>query len=243
METLKLKAKTREIKGKKVKNLRKEGFLPTVLYGKDIKTQSLVVSKKEFQKVFKSAGENALVDLNIDDRETKKVLISDSQVDPVTGEPIHADFHQVKLTEKVSAEVPLEFVKEEESPAIRELEGTLVKEKDSIEVESLPQDIPYSIEVDVSQLKTFDDIIHISDLKVPANVEVLDNPDEVVALVMPPRSEEELKELEEEVVEDVEKVEGVEEEKGEEEEVPEEGGEEKAEETGEKKEETEQNKQ
>lgn len=251
METLNLKAKTREILGKKVKNLRKEGLLPAVLYGKETKPLSVAVEKKEFQKVFKSAGENALVDLIIEGKsakggpasggETKKVLISDPQLDPITLEPIHADFHQVKLTEKVNAEVPLDFIKEEESPAIRELEGTLVKEKDSIEVESLPQDIPHSIEVDTSQLKTFDDIIHVSDLKIPANVEVLDNPDEVIALIMPPRSEEELKELEEEVVEDVLKVEEIEKEKGEGEEVLEEGGEEKAEETGEKKDEAEQN--
>ena len=222
METLILKAKKREASGKKVNSLRKEGFIPAVIYGKEAKSASLIVGKKDFQKVFKQVGENTLIDLDIDGGETRKVLISDPQIDPVTDEPIHVDFHQVKLTEKVQAEVPLEFVKEEEALAIKELEGTLIKEKDEIEVECLPIDIPHSIEVDVSFLKTFDDIIHISDLNIPSNVKVLDDPEEVVATVMPPRSEEELKELEEEVVEDVEKVEGVEEaEKEEGEETPE----------------------
>lgn len=223
MEALVLKAKKREVSGKKVKSLRREGFIPGVLYGKEAKNESLAVERKEFQKVFKQVGENTLIDLNIDDNETRKVLISDPQIDPVTDEPIHVDFHQVKLTEKVQAEVPLEFVKEEESLAIKELEGTLIKEKDEIEVECLPTDIPHSITVDVSFLKTFDDKIHISSLNIPPNVKVLDEPEEVVATVMPPRSEEELKELEEEVIEDVEKVEGVEEEEGEEKEEGEEG--------------------
>lgn len=230
--------------GKKVKNLRKEGFLPAVLYGKDISAESIAIPKREFQKVYRSVGENTLINLVIEgdkpsSPETRKVLISDPQIDPVTDEPIHVDFHQVKLTEKVQADVPLEFVNEEEAPAIRELEGTLVKEKDTIEVECLPSDIPRAIEVDISSLKTFDDIIHISDLKVPYNVKVLNDPEEVVTLVMPPRSEEELKELEEEVVEDVEKVEEVEKEKEEEEEegAPEEEAPPKAEEKTEKKEE------
>lgn len=218
MNTLTLKAKKREILGKKVKQLRKEELLPAVLYGKDIKPQTVAIDKKEFNKIFKTVGENTLIDLTIDEKETKKVLIADPQIDPVTDEIIHTDFHQVKLTEKINAEVPLEFINEEEAPAIKELEGTLVKEKDEIEVECLPRDIPHSIEVDVISLKTFDDMIHISDLKIPENVKVLDEPDEVVALVMPPRSEEELKELEEEVVEDIEKVEEVEKKEGEEEE-------------------------
>lgn len=211
MENLKLIAKKREISGKKVKVLRKEGLLPAVLYGKETKPMSLVLGKKEFQKIYKTAGENALIDIEIDGKETRKVLISDPQIDPVTSEPVHTDFHQVKLTEKVTANVPLEFIKEEEAPAIKELEGTLIKDKDEIEVECFPQDIPHSIEVDVTVLKTFDDMIHISDLKIPENVKVLNEQEEVVATVMPPRSEEELKELEEEVVEDVEKVGEVEE--------------------------------
>ncbi len=218
METLTLQAKNREISGKKVNALRRQGFVPAVVYGKDVSSESVAVDKKQFKKVFKEVGENTLINLKIDDKEAKKVLISDHQIDPLTGEPIHIDFHQVKLTEKVKAEVPLKFVGEELSPAIRELEGVLGKEKDNIEVESLPVDIPHEIEVDVSVIKTFDDTIYVSDLKVPANVKVLDEPQEVVAKVFPPRSEEELKELEEEVVEDVEKVEEVEkkEEEGEE---------------------------
>jgi len=216
METLNLKAKKREILGKKVNSLRRNGLIPAVVYGKEASSESLAVDRKEFQKIFKQVGENTLIDLSIDDNETKKVLISDPQVDPVTDEFIHVDFHQVKLTEKVQSEVPLEFINEEEAQAIKELEGTLVKDKDEIEVECLPTDIPHSIEVDVSLFKTFDDIIHVSDLKVPSNVKILDDPEEVVATVMPPRSEEELKELEEEVVEDVGKVEEVEKEEGEE---------------------------
>lgn len=217
METLVLNAKKREVVGKKVNKMRREGIIPAVLYGKEIKPASLSVDKKEFQKVYKEAGENALIDLKIDNEDLKKVLIADPQIDPVTSIPIHVDFHQVKLTEKVQADVPLSFMNEENSPAIKELEGTLIKDKDTIEVECFPQDIPHSIEVDVSRLKTFEDMIRVSDLSVPSNVKVLDEADEVVVTVMPPRSEEELQGLEEEVVEDVEKVEVEEKESGDEE--------------------------
>ena len=223
METLTLKAKKREISGKKVKKLRNEGFLPAVIYGREIKSESIEVDQKEFKKIFKNVGENTLITLDIDNKDSKKVLISDPQVDPVTDEVIHIDFHQVKLTEKINAKVPLEFVNEEEAQAVKELEGTLVKERDEIEVECLPSDIPHDVKVDVSRLDTFDDKIHISDLNIPSNVKVLDDSKDVVVLVMPPRSEEELKELEEEVVEDIEKVEDVEKKEDEE---GEEGGEE-----------------
>jgi len=132
-----------------------------VLYGKETNSQALTVDKKEFQKVYKTVGENTLINLNIDDKETKKVLIADPQIDPVSSEPIHVDFHQVKLTEKVQADVPIDFINEEEALAIKELEGTLIKEKDEIEVLCFPQDIPHSIEVDTSSLKTFEDMIHV----------------------------------------------------------------------------------
>jgi len=215
MENFTLNAQERNISGKQVSQLRQKGLIPAIVYGKDEKNESITVDKKEFQKIYKSVGENTLIDLKIENK-IKKTLISDMQIDPITMEPIHIDFHQVKLTEKVHAEVPLEFIKEEEAPAIRELEGTLVKSKDEVEVESLPSDIPHSIEVDISSLKTFDDIIHISDLVVPQNIKIIDDPEDVVVLVEVPRSEEELKELEQKVVEDVEKVHAVEEKKEEE---------------------------
>jgi large subunit ribosomal protein L25 len=210
MKTLELKTEKREIKGKKVSTLRSNGFIPAVVYGKGVEPISLTISLRDFSKLYKEAGESSLVDLLIEDK-TLKVLVSDVQLDPLTDQPVHVDFHKVNLTEEITANVPLRFENEEIAPAIKELGGVLVKEKDEIEVECLPTNIPHEIVVDVTSLATFDDIIHVSDLPIPSNVKLLTDGEEVVSLVKPPRSEEELESLNQEVVEDVEKVESVDE--------------------------------
>jgi large subunit ribosomal protein L25 len=115
------------------------------------------------------------------------------------------------MDEEVETEVPLVFINE--SPAVKDLEGTLITNKTEVTVKCLPANIPHEISVDISKLATFDDAIKASDLNIPANVELLMEPEETIALVNPPRSEEELKELEAEVVENVEAVEATEEKK------------------------------
>ena len=142
-----------------------------------------------------------------------KVIIQDIQRHPLSNAIIHADLHQVKMTEKLRAEIMLHFVGE--SVAVKELGGVLVKNLDHIKVETLPADLVSEIAVEISSLKTFDDVIHVKDLAVPKGITVLDKEDEVVVLVTPPRSEEELAALEKETVDEkaaVESIEGVKEE-------------------------------
>ena len=110
------------------------------------------------------------------------------------------------MTEKMRTKVSLNFIGR--SKAVKE-GGVLVKNLEEIEVECLPLDLPHEIKVDISKLKTFDDVIKIEDLAIPPKVKILENKDEIVATVTPPRTEEELKALEEEVEEKVEEVEGV----------------------------------
>lgn len=191
---LSLKAKTREVKGKKVNLLRKQGKIPAVLYGHKIKPVNLVVDYSTFEKIFNQAGESTLVDLTIDDKKPVKVLIQDYQLEPATNQFIHVDFHQVRMDEKLHTEIALKFVGE--ALAVKESNGILVTNIDALEVECLPQDLVHEIEVDISSLKTFDDVIHVSDIKLPPKVMVLNVPADVVVLVQPPRTEEELKELE-----------------------------------------------
>jgi large subunit ribosomal protein L25 len=178
------------------------------LYGHQIKSQPLSVNLQEFERVFQKAGASTLVDLKIDNGETKKVIIHEPQIDPITNQPIHVDLYQVKMSEKITTEIPLKFIGE--SPAVKELGGTLITNRDTIEVECLPQDLVHEIEVDISNLKTFEDLIKISDLKIPAGIEILNDPEETVVSVNPPRTEEELAELEAPVEEKVEEVEEVE---------------------------------
>ena len=184
--------------------LRNKGFLPAVLYGPKIENFSLQMNEKEFEKIFKEAGESSLIKLKIDENEFL-VLIHDSQKDPLKGNFIHIDFYQPALDEETEATVPLEFVGE--APAVKELAGTLVKNIKELEVSALPQNLPHDIKVNVENLKTFEDSIAIKDLKIPEGVKILKEPEEVIALVTPPEKvEEELEKPVEEKVEEVEKV-------------------------------------
>jgi large subunit ribosomal protein L25 len=236
VQTLTLKAEARNIKGKKVKKLREKGYLPVVLYGHGISSLSLKVLYNDFEKIYDQVGGSTLISLDVSGKR-HNVLIYQVVTEPVSQRYFHADFYQVKMTEKITAEVPLHFIGE--SLAVEEQDGVLVKNMDVLEVSCLPADLPPHIKIDISALKKIDDVIHISDLKIPEGVEVLKEKEEVVVTVTPPRTEEELAELEEEVAEEeeVEKVEAEAEKKegGEKEEIK---GEEKKEEVrGEKREE------
>lgn len=202
---LKLNSKTRALIGRKVKHLRKDGRVPAVLYGFNIETPlSLSVDYKEFELAYHEGGENTLVKLAVDDNNSYNVVIHDVDVDPVFDKYIHVDLYAVNLAEKIITKTPFKF--DGESDAVKNLGGVLVKSKDELEIESLPVDIPSEIIVDISQLKTFGDIIRVKNLSLPENITVLDDLEETIATVAPPRSEEELKALDEKVEEKVEEV-------------------------------------
>lgn len=187
-------ASQRTVFGKNNKKLRSSGKLPAVLYGRGKENLALEVASKEFEKVYKQAGENTLVNLEIEGNGQKKVLIHDVAHHFMSPTPIHVDFYEVDLTRKIRAKIPLHFVGT--SAAVKELGGILIKTITEIEVEALPADLPPFIEVDISSLATFENFIHVSDLKVRDGVKVLAHPEEVVSTVQPPRTEAELAELE-----------------------------------------------
>lgn len=205
MTDFKLIAKTRTLVGKKVKQLRRAGEVPAILYGHGTDNVNLSFNLVDFNRIYRDAGTSNLIDLKIDDEKSVKVLLREPSVHPVTNFATHVDVYKVKMTEKLTTEIPLSFINE--SPAVIDLEGSLVTNRDALEIECLPGDLVSEFEVDLSVLKTFDDVIKISDIKIPSTIEVKDDPEEIVAQVMPPRSEEEMAELEEEVKEDVEAVE------------------------------------
>lgn len=202
-----LSAKIRKNLGKKVKILRKKDVLPTVLYGPKIKNLNLEIDAKEFEKVYKEAGESSLVSLDIEGQKQKfLVLIHDIQFDPLTEKPIHIDFYQPSLKEETEVTIPIIF--EGESLAVKELGGTLVKNIGDVEVRALPQNLPHEIKLNIDSLKTFEDNIKISDLKIPPGVKILKDSEEIVVSVSPPEKiEEELEKPIEEKVEEVEKIE------------------------------------
>lgn len=221
MTTLELKSKKREIFGKRVRVLRNRGLIPAVVYGGKENGVSLVLELKDLKEIFKQAGESALIKLFIDDAKFsakgavpagrqgpasgwKNVLIYDVSRDPVTDEINHVDFREVKMDKKITAKVPLSFVGD--SLAVTDLGGVLVKAMQEIEVRALPSDLPHQIEVNISSLKTFEDNIAIKDLKLPPNIEILDNISSSVASVASPRSLAELEALSGKVEEKIEEV-------------------------------------
>jgi len=194
MEEITLQAQKRDLLGKKVNNLRKDGQLPSILYGKNTKEIPLILNKAEFERISRDAGEATIIDLRIPDEKPSKVLIRDIQRHPVNDDVLHVDLYKVDMSREIQTEIPLKF--EGIAPAVEELEGNLITNKDSIKVECLPDRLVSEIIIDVSTLKTFDDLIHIKDLNIPEGIRVLDDGEEIIAQVTPPRSEEELAELE-----------------------------------------------
>ncbi|OQA53277.1 MAG: 50S ribosomal protein L25 [candidate division WS2 bacterium ADurb.Bin280] len=199
VQSFSLKAQSREIIKKQVKNLRNSGLVPSVVYGKGEKPINISADAKEFRKVFSEAGTSSLIDLKIGDDKSFKVIINDIQEHPVTGNVVHIDFYKVKMDEEIRTEIPLEFTGE--SSAVKDLDGSLVTNRDNIEVECLPSALVSEIQVDISKLASFEDQITVADLNIPEGIKVLTEPEEVIALVEEPRSEEELAELEESTAE------------------------------------------
>ncbi len=190
---LTLSVKIRKEIGKKVKDLRKKGILPAVLYGPEIKNLPLEIDLKEFEKIYKEAGESSVIKLNIKHQKAKNgeisVLIKEVVRDPLTEKFLHIDFYQPKLKEEVEATVPLVF--EGEAKAVKDFGGTFIKNISEVEVRALPLDLPKEIKVDIEKLKTFEDSILIRDLRLPEGVKILKDPEETVALVSPPDKVEE----------------------------------------------------
>jgi len=205
---LTIAAKIRKDLGKKVKSLRKKDVLPAVLYGPKIKTTPLEIDYKTFEKAHKEAGESSLIKLELQTKPKKEylVLIYETVRDHLTEKLIHVDFYQPDLKKEVTTEVPIVF--EGKALAVKDLEGTLVKNISEVEVRALPQNLPKEIKVNVENLKTFEDVILIKDLSFSTGVKILRNPEEVVASVTAPEKvEEELEKPIEEKIEEVEKVE------------------------------------
>lgn len=209
MNKIVLKVKSRDLEKNNLKGNRESGLVPAVLYGQKSKNVNLWVDAKSFLKAYQKAGENTIMELEIDDRKKREnVLIYDFQENTLTDEVMHIDFYRIDMTKKIEAEIPINF--KGESPAVKEQGGVLVKNIDKIHVRCLPGDIPHSFDVDITKLSTFEDRITVQDLGVSEKVEIEIDPGTVIALATPPRSEEEMAALDEKIEEDVSQVEGVE---------------------------------
>jgi large subunit ribosomal protein L25 len=167
---------------KQNRGLRTAGGVPGIVYGHRVAPISVTPPRREFERAFHRVGRTQLLDLKIDgEGSSRKVLVREVQYDPRGGGVLHVDFYQVNLREKITADVPVVLVGE--SPAVQRRDGELQQNVNSLRVSCLPADIPEHVEVDVSGLEAVDDAIRVGQLNVPAEVEILNDPEELVVKI------------------------------------------------------------
>lgn len=190
MENITLKAKKREIFGKKNKILREKGFIPAVVYGKKSPPLSLEVNFKEFEEVFKKTGETDIFNLEIEgEKRARNVLVQEVKRHFLTNKPIHIDFYEVEMDKPITTSVPITLVGD--SPAVK-AGGIVIQSMDEIEIEALPRDIPHEIVVDVTQLTEIGQTIYVKDLKLKEGIKILVDYNNPICTISAPISEEEL---------------------------------------------------
>ena len=187
---LQIAVDARTASGKATKRLRAVGIVPGVVFGKKAGSVPVQLDAKAFEALYREAGRTSIIKVTVDGGSTTSVVIKSVQRNPLTGRAVHVDFFAPDLTHEMQADVPIAFIGE--APAIEEFSGTLFTSLDHLKVKALPADMPHEITVDLSSLVDLDATIFVRDLAVQAEtITVLNDPDEMVAKVMPPRVEEE----------------------------------------------------
>jgi len=184
-----LVAEHRDVTGKKVAKLREAGRLPAVVYGHGEESTNVTVDAHDFEQLRRHSGANALVDLSIDGKKARPVLVHSVQVHPVNRRTLHVDLFLVRMTEELTVDVRL--VTTGDALAVSQHGGTLLHPIESVRVKALPDHLPQSIEYSIESLVDFDATIHVRDLVIPDDVTLLTDGDEIIAKVQAPRVEEE----------------------------------------------------
>lgn len=178
MDDLVLRAEPRSLLGKKVKQLRRQGQIPGVVYGPVVPApMSVTVDERAFSKFFAAHGHATLLKLSLDSGD-QQVFIHDVQVDPVRHTPVHIDFFAPNLLRELSATVPVAL-----HDLSGEAEGVLTTLRMEIEVHGLPTDIPPQVDGNLSSLVHIGDALRVSDLVLPAGVTAVTDSQEVIAVL------------------------------------------------------------
>jgi len=182
MGKIELQVKTREILGKKVRFLRRQNITPVHLLGHGIDSLTLQCDTPQLQRVLSQAGKTRLVSLKLDDtKKPRNVVVREVQKDPITGRLFHVDFYQVRMEEKIKVEIPIVLVGE--APALKEKDNTLVQELNILDIECLPDQIPNSVEIDLSPLTEADQTIQVKSIVLGAGITILNDPEQAIVRV------------------------------------------------------------
>lgn len=180
MEKLVIEASRRTVTGKQVGALRRQGKLPGVIYGAKVASTPIVMDLKEASHVLAHASQSHIITINLDGEE-HATLVREKQKDFIRGTLLHVDFQAVSLTETIRTKVSIEITGV--APAVKNYNGVVVTGLDEVEVECLPQDLVDKFTIDISNLEQIGDAIYVRDLVVPANMQVLDDPAEVLVVI------------------------------------------------------------
>lgn len=184
-----LHAVLRNVVGKKVKQIRRQGWVPLVLYGPGFEPELYQAKVFETGRVLAKAGMTSLISLQVEGLdEPYNVLVRDVQRDVIADTLIHIDLYRVSMTQKLTTEVPLEFVGT--PPLVKAGEAMLLTRVDRVEIECLPADLVSALQLDIEALQTMDDVLLVRDIPVPESITILtDGADEVVRLTFAVREE------------------------------------------------------
>jgi len=188
MESIELKATHRDVIGKQVRALRREGKLPGVIYGHHIASMAILLDLRDTSRSLAGLAPSALVTVDVDG-DKFMTLVREKQRDHISGTLTHVDFLAVSSEEKLRTNVYLSLVGI--APAVKTYNAIQVAGADELEVECLPRDLPERIEVDLSVLAEIGDAVHVRDLQLSDKVRILTDPDIMIVLITPPEMEEE----------------------------------------------------
>ena len=211
MKRHELEVSKREVTGKKVRFLRRQGIVPANIYGHGIDSTAINVDTKSLKHLLAHAGMTDLISLKMDDSKNPlRVLVREVQKNPINDDLLHVDFYQVRMDEKIKADVPIVFVGE--APVLKKVKNSSVLHLiDSLPIEALPDDLPHSLEVDVSGLEELDSTIHVKDIHLGDGITLLSDPEQMAVKVIEAKKEVEEVPVEAAVAEEVEVAEGAEE--------------------------------
>jgi len=186
-EEIQLSVKPREIVGKQVRALRREGWIPLVVYGAHVQPRNMQAEERALRAVIAKAGQNRLIRLDTGDGGQHVVITREIQREPISGNFWHIDFMEISLTEKMDIDIPV--VLQGTPPLTKSGEGLLIRGLESVTVRVLPTDLIPEIVVDVSGLVNLNDAVHVANLKLGAKIEILTNGEEMLAKLIPVKEE------------------------------------------------------
>ncbi len=187
-KALELNAEPRTVLGKKVRGLRRQGYLPANVYG-HAESAAIQLHAKDAERILAQAGKTHLIALSMSDGQPTTVLVKASQRHPTRGSLLHVDFFRVAMNEALRVDVPVRLVGD--APAIKVHDASMLQATSTVNIEALPADLPDAMEIDVSGLEELDSALYVRDLRPPSGVTILTDPDEMIVKMLPPTIEEE----------------------------------------------------